>query len=347
MLDGSSPDLVTHYLKIEFICEGQRLSQCFLICPIRRHKAILGKSWLTEENPLINWKTGSIQYKEAKIADEQEADNHPIPKEYAEFSKVFGEEEFNKLPPHRPYDIDIELKEDAKLGHAPLYSMTPVESKELKDWLDKELSQGKITPSKSPIASPLNKATKKNSYPLPRQDDLLAKIQGAKIFTKLDLRWGYNNVRVKEGDEWKTAFRTKYGLFETRVMPFGLTNTPAAFQHFMNDILRDLLDVTVIVYLDNILIFSEKTDEHPAHVKEVLRQLQENQLFCKASKCFFNTTTVEYLGIMISPEGISIKKGKVEAIQNWPTPRNCKQVQSFLGFANFLRRFVPDFSKMS
>ncbi|CUA75312.1 Transposon Tf2-7 polyprotein [Rhizoctonia solani] len=154
-------------------------------------------------------------------------------------------------------------------------------------------------------------------------------------------------VRVKEGDEWKTAFCTKYGLFKTKVMLFGLTNTPAAFQHFMNDILRDLLNITVIVYLDDILIFSKNPEEHTAHVKEVLRRLQENQLFCKASKCFFNTTTVEYLGIMISPEGISIEKGKVEAIQNWPTLKTRKQVQSFLGFANFLRRFVPDFSRMS
>ncbi|CUA71100.1 Transposon Tf2-7 polyprotein [Rhizoctonia solani] len=347
MLDGSSPNLVTHYLKIDFICKGRKSSQCFLICPIGKHKAILGKPWLTEENPQINWRTGNIHYETAKIADEQEADDHPIPKEYRKFAKVFGEEEFNKLPPHRPYDIDIELKEDAKLGHAPLYSMTPAKSKELKEWLDKELAQGKITPSKFPIASPLNEATKKNSYPLPRQDDLLAKIQGARIFTKLDLRWGYNNVRVKEGDEWKTAFCTKYGLFETKVMPFRLTNAPTAFQHFMNDILQDLLDVTVIVYLDDILIFSNNPEEHTAHVKEVLRQLQENQLFCKASKCFFNTTTMEYLGIMISPKGISIEKGKVEAVRNWPTPNNRKQVQSFLGFANFLWRFVPDFSRMS
>ncbi|CUA70421.1 Transposon Tf2-7 polyprotein [Rhizoctonia solani] len=348
MLDGLSPDLVTHYLKIDFICEGRKSSQRFLICPIGRHKAILGKLWLTEENPQINWQMGTINYETAKVADEQEADNHPIPKEYLEFAKVFGEEEFNKLPPHRPYDIDIKLKEDAKLGHAPLYSMTPAKSRELKEWLDKELAQGKITPSKSPIASPvmfvkkkdgslrlvvdyqkLNEATKKNSYPLPRQDDLLAKIQGAKIFTKLDLRWGYNNVRVKEGDEWKTAFCNKYGLFETKVMPFGLRNAPTAFQHFMNDILRDLLDVTVIVYLDDILIFSKEPEEHRGHVREVLKRLQDNQLFCKASKCFFNTDTVEYLGIMISPKGISIKKA------------------SFLGFANFLRRFVPDFSQMA
>ncbi|CUA78235.1 Transposon Tf2-11 polyprotein [Rhizoctonia solani] len=347
MLDGSSPDLVTHYLKIDFICEGR-------------------KPWLLEENPQINWKTGAINYETAKVADKQEADDHPIPQQYREFAKVFGEEEFNHLPPHRLYDIDIKLKEDAKLGHAPLYSMTPAESKELKEWLDKELAQGKITPSKSPIASPvmfvkkkdgslhlvvdyrkLNKATKKNSYPLPRQDHLLAKIQGTKIFTKLDLRWGYNNVRVKEGDEWKTTFCTKYGLFETKVMPFRLTNAPAAFQHFMNNILRDLLHVTVILYLDNILIFSKNPEEHKKHVKEVLKHLQENQLFCKASKCFFNTTTMEYLGIMISPEGISIEKSKVEAVQNWPTLKTWKQVQSFLRFANFLQRFVPEFSRIA
>ncbi|CUA71571.1 hypothetical protein RSOLAG22IIIB_09652 [Rhizoctonia solani] len=163
--------------------------------------------WLKEENPQINWQTASISYEEANAASEEEADDLPeIPHHYTSFISVFGEEEFNKLPPHRPYDIDIELKEDAQLGHAPLYSMTPAESKELKNWLDKEVALGKIRPSKSATASPvmfvkkkdgslrlvvdyrkLNDATKKNSYPLPRPDDLMTCIQGAKIFTKLDL----------------------------------------------------------------------------------------------------------------------------------------------------------------
>lgn len=150
----------------------------------------------------------------------------------------------------------MELREGHGLGPAPLYTMTLRESAELKQWIDKELASGKIHPSKSSIASPvmfvkkkdgslrlvvdyqkLNTATKKNSYPLPRQEDLMAKLQGAKFFTKSDLQWGYNNVRIKEGDEWETAFRTKFGLFETLVMPFGLTNAPAVFQHFMNDLL--------------------------------------------------------------------------------------------------------------
>jgi hypothetical protein len=193
----------------------------------------------------------------------------------------------------------------------------------------------------------LNKVTKKNVYPLPRQDDLMAQLQGAKIFTKLDLRWGYNNVQIKEGDEYKTVFRTKYTLFETLVMPFGLTNTPAAFQHFMNDIFQDMLDTKVIIYLDDILIFSKTQEEHGKDVKEVLKRLADNQLFCKLSKCSFHVDTVDYLGLVISPKGISMEEKKVQAVKEWATPQTVKQVQSFLGFTNFLRRFVPNYSSLA
>jgi hypothetical protein len=167
----------------------------------------------------------------------------------------------------------------------------------------------------------LNDITKKNVYPLPRQDDLMAQLQGAKIFTKLDLRWGYNNVRIKEGDEYKTAFRTKYGLFETLVMPFGLTNAPAAFQHFMNDIFRDMLDTKVVIYLDNILIFSKNQEDHERDVKEVLKRLAANQLFCKLSKCSFHVDTVDYLGLVISPRVSQWKKEKSRQSKNGPHPR--------------------------
>ncbi|QRW20747.1 Retrotransposable element Tf2 protein [Rhizoctonia solani] len=193
----------------------------------------------------------------------------------------------------------------------------------------------------------LNDVTHKNVYPLPRQDDLMAKLRHAKIFTKLDLRWGYNNVQIQEGDEWKTAFRTKYGLFEYLVMPFGLTNAPAAFQHFMNNLFRNLIDVTVVIYLDNILIFSKNPKDHPTHVKEVLSRLMENQLFCKISKCHFHVTTVDYLGIVILPAGFSMDQKKIEAVTTWPTPRTVKQVQAFLGFVNYLCRFIPNFSSVA
>ncbi|CCO35566.1 hypothetical protein RSOLAG1IB_11470 [Rhizoctonia solani AG-1 IB] len=244
--------------------------------------------------------------------------------------------------------------------------MTDAESRALKEHLDLEVTTGKIRPSKSPAGAPvmfvkkadrllrlvvdyqkLNKVTVKDVYPLPRQDNLMAKLQDARIFTKLDLQWGYNNVRIKEGDEWKTVFKTKYGSFEYLVMPFGLTNAPAAFQRFMNNLFCDLLDITVVVYLDGILIFSKDPGEHSKHVREVLQRLAKNQLFCKPLKCHFHVMIVEYLGIQILPKGFSMDEKKVEAVTSWPVPKTVKQVQVFLGFVNYLRRFIPDFSSIA
>ncbi|CCO35876.1 Retrotransposable element Tf2 155 kDa protein type 1 [Rhizoctonia solani AG-1 IB] len=175
----------------------------------------------------------------------------------------------------------------------------------------------------------------------------MSKLRRAKIFTKLDLQWGYNNVRVKEGDKWKTAFCTKYGLFESLVMTFGLTNAPAAFQYFMNNLFQDLLDIYVIIYLDDILIFSKNKIKHEAHVHKVLQQLETAQLFCKGSKCKFHRTWVEYLGIIVSNQGFSLDLLKIQAVQEWPVPATVKQVQSFLGFANLLQQFVANLSHMA
>ena len=241
--------------------------------------------------------------------------------------------------------------------------MSPAESKAMQEYLDKEKANRKIQPSKSPIASPcffvknadgslklvvgyrkINEITKSKKHPLPLQEDLLDKIKGAEIYTKLDLKEGFNNIRILEGDEWKTAFRTKDGLYEYTVMPFGLKNAPATFQRYMNDIFRDLLDVSVIVYLDDILIYSKNREEHTKHVKEVLHRIQENNLFLKLSKCSFYVTEVTYIGIVITPEGVSMEKEKIRAVEEWPIPKTVKQLQSFLGFANFYRRFVNGFS---
>ncbi|KAF8756117.1 hypothetical protein RHS01_04910 [Rhizoctonia solani] len=261
------------------------------------------------------------------------------------FAQVFGKEEFKVLPPHREYDIAIDLIPNAKLSPGPIYRMTDAESKALKQHIDKELATGKICPSTLSAGAPVM-FVKKADGSL-RLDNLMAKLRNAKIFTKLDLCWGYNNVRIKEGDEWKTAFRTKYGLFEYLVMPFGLTNTPAAFQHFMNNLLRDLIDVPVIIYLDDILIFSKKPEDHPSHVREVLLQLMKNQLFCKLSKCHFHVTTVNYLGIVVSPNSFSMDQKKIEAVTSWPQPKLVKQVQAFLGFVNYLCCFIPNFSSVA
>jgi hypothetical protein len=345
----------------------------FLISLIGQHSAILRIKWLEHEQPKIDWSSRQLSFpiphsKFAHIAQEEEADDNPlegIPTQYHAFAKVFGKEEFNKLPLHRSYDIEIELTEDGPLN-SPLYSMTDAESVTLKQWLEDELKAGKIHPSKSPISSPvmfvpkkdgscrlvvdyqkLNNRSKKNVYPLPRPDNLMSKLRGAKLFTKLDLCWGYNNVRVKEGDEWKTAFWTKYGLFETLVMPFGLSGAPGAFQAMMNKVFQDLFNVSVIIYLDNILIFSSNPDKHEGHVKEVLKRLMEMQLFCKGLKCKFHQTRVKYLGIIVLDKGFSLDKLKIQAVQEWPTPTTVKQVQLFLGFANFVCRSVPNFSQIA
>ncbi|CCO37731.1 Retrotransposable element Tf2 155 kDa protein type 2 [Rhizoctonia solani AG-1 IB] len=345
----------------------------FLISPIGSHNAILGIKWLKKETPEINWSTQQLSLtidppETATIAQEEEVDNSPlagIPKQYHVYAKVFGKEEFNKLPPHCHYDIGIELTEEGPLN-SPLYSMMDAKSVTLKEWLEAKLKAGKIRPSKSSINSPvmfvpkkdssrrlvvdyrrLNNWTKKNVYPLPCPDDLMSKLQGAKTFTKLDLQWGYNNIWVKEGDKWKTAFCTKYGLFESLVMTFGLTNAPAMFQYFMNDLFQDLLDVYVIIYLDNILIFSKNEAEHEFHVHKVLQHLETAQLFCKGSKCKFHRTQVEYLGIIVSDQGFSLDTLKIQAVQEWPVPTTVKQIQSFLGFANFLQQFVANFSHMA
>ncbi|QRW23767.1 Retrotransposable element Tf2 protein [Rhizoctonia solani] len=357
MLDGtiSQTGRIWHQVHLAVLANGHIHSIPFLVCPIGNTLAILGMTWLTSESPLIDWQQGLITFPEqVQIASEEEADPDPLadlPSQYHEFARVFGEEEFKVLPPHREYDISIDLTPEAKLTPGPIYGMTNAESKALKQHIDEELATGKIRPSTSSAGAPvmfvkkadgslrlvvdywkLNDVTQKNVYPLPRQDDLMAKLRNAKLFTKLDLCWGYNNVRIKEGDEWKTAFRTKYGLFEYLVMPFGLTNAPAAFQHFMNDLFRDLIDVTVVIYLDDILIFSEDPKKHPEHVREVLSRLMKNQLFCKLSKCHFHVTTVDYLGIVISPAGFSMDQKKIEAVTSWPQPKTVKQVQAFLGF---------------
>jgi len=168
----------------------------------------------------------------------------------------------------------------------------------------------------------------------------------ARVFTKLDLRGAYNLLRIKSGEEWKTAFGTRYGHYEFCVMPFGLTNAPATFQNFMNDLLRDYLDDFCSVYLDDILIFSESLSEHRDHVRKILEILKENRVFCKPEKCHFDVDQVEYLGFVISSKGIAMDESKLTAVAEWPTPKRLRDVQSFLGFANFYRRFIQSYSKV-
>jgi hypothetical protein len=233
-------------------------------------------------------------------------------------------------------------------------------------YIKENLAKGFIRHSKSPAGAPcffvkkkdgslrlcvdyrgLNKITVKNRYPLPLITDLVRQLSNAKFFTALDLRGAYNLVRVKKGDEWKTAFRTRYGHFEYLVMPFGLTNAPAVFQHMINDILREFLDRFVVVYLDDILIYSETKEDHENHVRVVLKKLREHKLYCKLEKCQFFETSIAYLGFYISPDGISMDPSKVSSVTDWPAPKNAHDIQVFLGFANFYRRFIKSFAKVA
>jgi len=194
----------------------------------------------------------------------------------------------------------------------------------------------------------LNAITVKNRYPIPRIADLIESLSKASIFTKIDLRWGYNNVRIRERNEWKTVFITRRGLFETTVMYFGFSNALVIFQSMMNDILGDLIRIRlVIVYLDNILIFGTCLKEHKRLVKEVLKRLQFNNLYAKAEKCFFEQSSIKYLGVIISENKVQMDKEKLSGVLEWPVPTKVKQVQAFLGFVNFYCRFIKNFAKMS
>ncbi|SPO25313.1 uncharacterized protein UTRI_10099 [Ustilago trichophora] len=190
----------------------------------------------------------------------------------------------------------------------------------------------------------LNAITVKDHYPIPLISKHLDHLATAKVFTKLDLKGAYNLLRIAPGHEWKTAFRTCYNSYEYLVMPFGLCNAPATFQRLMNHVLSDLLDVSVIVYLDDILIFSEDAQGHPHHVRQVIKRLCRHQLYCNPDKCLFSTAKVEFLGYVVSPEGISMDSSKVSTVLEWPLPASIQQIQVFLGFANFYRRFIQHYS---
>ena len=190
----------------------------------------------------------------------------------------------------------------------------------------------------------LNEWTVKNNYPLPLISDVLENIGMKKVFTKMDLRWGYNNVRIKEGDEWKAAFTMPERSFEPTVMFFGLTNSPAMFQAMMNELLRDLTNTgKVAVFIDGVIMGTEMEEGHDELVAEVIKRLEENNLYVKPEKCKWKVREVEFLGVVIGPEGIKMEKEKVKGVLEWPTPKNVKDVQKFLGLANYYHWFIEGF----
>ena len=237
----------------------------------------------------------------------------------------------------------------------------------MENYIGESLTAGIIRPSSSPVGvgfffvskkdhslrpcidyRGLNNITLKNKYPLPLISSAFVPLHGAVVFSKLDLRNAYHLVRIREGDEWKTVFNTPLGHFEYLVMPFGLTNAPAVFQSLVNDVLRDMLNRSVFVYLEDILIFSKSVEEHRIHVRQVLQQLLENRLYVKAEKCEFHVPSISFLGYIISQGQIEMDPAKVSAVAEWPSPPTRKRLQQFLGFANFAyRRFIRGYSQVA
>ena len=225
------------------------------------------------------------------------------------------------------------------------------------------MQKGYIRLSKSPQTSPvffvgkkdgrkhmvmdycrLNKQTVKNNYPLPLITDLVDSIGNKKLFTKMDLWWGYNNVRIKEGDEWKAAFNTHKGSFEPVVMFLGMTNSPVTFQGMMNEIMRDLInEEKVAVFVDDVLVGTDSEKGHDEIVVEVLKQLEENDLYVKPEKCLWKTSKVNFLGVIMGQGKIEMEEEKVEGVLNWPVPKTVRDIRKFLGLANYYRRFIKNF----
>ncbi|GJT75500.1 hypothetical protein Tco_1042225 [Tanacetum coccineum] len=193
----------------------------------------------------------------------------------------------------------------------------------------------------------LNKITIKNRYPLPRIDDLFDQLQGVSFFSKIDLRSRYHQLKIREEDILKTAFRTKHGHYEFIVMPFGLTNAPAAFMDLMNRVCRPMLDKSVIVFIDDILIYSKSAKDHETHLRQVLSMIKQEKLYAKFSKCKFWLREVQFLGHVINNEGIKVDPAKINAIINWEQPKTPTEIKTFLGLAGYYHRFIQDFSKIA
>nr|BAH80025.1 putative retrotransposon protein [Oryza sativa Indica Group] len=286
----------------------------------------------------------------------------PIVQDYPD---VFPED-LPGMPPKRDIEFRIDLVPGTNPIHKRPYRMAANELAEVKKQVDDLLQKGYIRPSTSPWGAPvifvekkdhtqrmcvdyraLNEVTIKNKYPLPRIDDLFDQLEGATVFSKIDLRSGYHQLRIREEDIPKTAFTTRYGLFECTVMSFGLTNAPAFFMNLMNKVFMEYLDKFVVVFIDDILIYSKTKEEHEEHLRLALEKLREHQLYAKFSKCEFWLSEVKFLGHVISSGGVAVDPSNVESVLSWKQPKTVSEVRSFLGLAGYYRRFIENFSKIA
>ncbi|KAL0162424.1 hypothetical protein M9458_041820 [Cirrhinus mrigala] len=367
-------------LQVSFL-HSERLRLFAITSP--SHPIILGLPWLRQHNPNISWTHPQILHwspechaqclqrvvRRPRAAPFRQTDLSSttlLPSCYRDLLEAFSEEKASHLPPHRPYDCSIELQPGAMPTRGRVFPLSQPETEAMERYISEELAKGFIRPSTSPASAgfffvkkkdgslrpcidyrSLNEVTIKYRYPLPLVPAALEQLRTAKYFTKLDLRSAYNLIRIKAGDEWKTAFSTTNGHYEYLVMPFGLSNSPSVFQAFVNEIFRDMLHRHLIVYIDDILIYSENLETHIQQVRAVLQRLIKHQLYAKLPKCEFHQTKIAFLGYIISQDGVAMDEKKVSSVVSWPRPRTVKELQRFLGFANFYRRFIRGFSQIA
>ncbi|GKD71762.1 putative reverse transcriptase domain-containing protein [Tanacetum coccineum] len=359
-------------------CTLTLLNQSFKIdlMPIKlgSFDVVIGMDWLSKYHakilcdekvvhiPIDGCQAFMIQVTEKKKSDEKRLEDIPVVREFLE---VFPEN-LPGLPPVRQVEFQIDLIPGAApVARAP-YRLAPSEMQELSNQLQELSDRGFIRPSTSPWGAPvlfvkkkdgsfrmcidyqeLNKLTIKNRYPLPRIDDLFDQLQGSSVYSKIDLRSGYHQLRVRDEDIPKTAFRTRYGHYEFQVMPFGLTNAPAVFMDLMNRVCKPYLDKFVIVFIDDILIYSRNKDEHANHLRVILELLRKEKLYAKFSKCDFWIHMVQFLGHLIDSQGLHVDPSKIEAVKNWTSPTTPIEVRQFLGLTGYYQRFIQGFLKIA
>ncbi|KAK3575625.1 hypothetical protein QTP86_031586 [Hemibagrus guttatus] len=344
----------------------------------------LGFPWLRRHDPQISWRSGKLvrwsptclkeclrepvsrPCRTSCVEETTPAAHGHLPHPYVDFKKVFSEEGAARLPSHQIWDCAIDLLPNTSLPKGRIYPLSLPESKAMEDYIEGALAAGHIRPSMSPVAEGfffvgkkdgglrpcidywgLNAITVWYPYPLPLVPAVLEQLRGARVFTKLDLRSAYNLVCIQKGNEWKTAFHTIHGHYEYCVLPFGLTNTPTVFQVLINGVFQDLLGKGVIAYIDDILVYSASMEDHVRQVREVLTRPQWHHLYVKLEKCKFHWTTVTFLGYMISHQGVEMDVVKVRSVTEWPAPATVHELQRFLGFANFYRRFIRNYSSVA
>ncbi|KAG1121331.1 hypothetical protein G6F42_012533 [Rhizopus arrhizus] len=314
--------------------------------------------------PLTHYIASALSTSDSELTATKE-DYSNVPEKYSEFYEVFSKKKANTLPPHRPYDHQIILQEGKKPPFGPIYSLSQVELDELAKYLKENLANGFISRSTSPAAAPilfvkkksgelrlcidnrgLNAVTVRDPPVLPLVSEMIDRLGNALYYTKLDVRNAYYRIRIKSGHEWLTGFRCKYGHFQYNVLNFGLVNAPSTWMAYLNDVLREHIDQTAIFFYDDILVYTNgDLNQHTKDVKAILKKLLDAELYIKAEKCEFDKTEVDFLGIRIGRNGVSMDTEKIKAIMEWPTPKSQHDIQVFLGFANYHRAFLKNYSK--